>query len=168
MAIAALILPLLFIIYEDFSYRAIHWFWLLLLTIIALWAFPWTSQHLWINGLLVAFQMAALTLYFSIKEGQFVQIINRYLGIGDLLFFIPLGILLSPGNFICFFILSLMLSLGGHLVSYSLNPHKTITIPLAGYMSLTLIAVVLSSVFLDFNLQDDYWIKNLILRIRPL
>lgn len=156
----ALLPPLLFIIYEDFRGRAIHWYWIALLLLISLLGFPWRVEWIGVNVLLVGFQMSVLSLYFSWKAGKWVNIINRYLGLGDLLFFLPLCVLFAPANFIFFFIFSLVLSLCSHLVLQYFLPQTKPTIPLAAYMAIALIAVLLGSYLFHFDPQNDYWIKH--------
>ncbi len=161
----ALLLPLGFIIYEDFRARAIHWYWIALMLLISLVGFPWQAKWIGVNLLLVGFQMSALTVYFSLKEGKLVNIIDRYLGLGDLLFFLPLCVLFAPANFIFFFIFSFVLSLSSHLFLQYLLPQRTQTIPLAAYMAIALIGVLAGTYFFDFDPQNDYWIKYYLAQI---
>lgn len=162
MAILGLVVPLVLVIYEDFTSRSIHWYWIALMILLALFASPWQVPYLLVNLLLVVFQLALLTLYFSFKHGKVVNILDRYLGLGDVLFLIPMGILFSPGNFISFFMLSLMLSLASHLMLQVCFLPGPKTIPLAGYMALTLLLLLAARFLLGWDWQDDSWIKNML------
>ena len=110
-----LLLPISLIplIYEDFKYRAIHWFWLVLFLFIVLLTNSFDINNVVLNFMFIMLKLTGVTLYFSIKNRRFVNIINQYLGIGDILFFIPLLFLFSPFNFLAFFILSLTASIIG-------------------------------------------------------
>jgi hypothetical protein len=94
--------------YQDFRYRAISWFWLpILFMLLAYNHIKNTSYELVIDNFLLnisflIFQMGALTLYFSFKNKRFVNVINTYLGLGDVLFFVVLSVGLSCFNYIFF------------------------------------------------------------------
>jgi len=104
-------IPLLFIIYEDFKYRAIHWIWLVVFIGLIIGLLPIEPITVLVNLALIGFQLLGLTLYFSLKEKKFINIVNQFLGIGDILFFIPLCFLFTPENLIWFFVCSLIFTL---------------------------------------------------------
>ena len=99
-----------------------------------------------------------LTIYMSIKNKKIKNIINTYLGIGDVLFFITLTVAFSPVNFIAFYILSLIVTLLFYVFYNAILRNTSSQIPLAGMQSICLIIVLLYSQFLkDFNFyNDDY------------
>ena len=142
-----LFLPLAFIAYEDFRYRAIHWAWLVVLVVGVLWCFPVNVKAVIINLLLVCFQLALLTLYFSLKEKELVFLPKQHLGWGDILFYLPLCLLFSPVGLILFliggFVLTLLAFAFYNLVSKKMSP----TIPLAGCLSVCLGTVLLMGCF---------------------
>ena len=155
-----IVLPLIFIIYEDFKYRAIHWVWLIIFTFLILFFKPLIVPNILINLLLLGIQLICLTLYFSIKKNQLVNITKEFLGIGDILFFIPLTLLFTPENFIWFFICSLTFTLlFVALQKVIFNSHKN-TIPLAAWMSIALIIVFAISSYYNFNLNFDSLVIN--------
>ena len=155
-----IILPLLFIIYEDFKYRAIHWVWLVLFTLLILFFKPLILPHIIINFLLVGIQLLGLTVYFSLKSRKLINITKDFLGIGDILFFLPLTMLFTPENFIWFFICSLLFTLFSFLLQQAFSPLKKKTIPLAAWMSIALIIVFAMSTFYSFNLNHDSLVLN--------
>lgn len=157
MGLLGMILPMLLVIYEDFRYRAIHWIWIALFFGLVLWIYPvnWTYSAL--NLFFLSLQLALLTVYFSIKNQKWINLFSAYLGIGDVVFFIPLCFIFSPINQIIFFIISLSLSLIGFLVFNIFSVKKSATIPLAGCMSLVFILLILLSYFLNIPLNNDDW-----------
>lgn len=153
----SIILPVFPLIYEDFKYRAIHWIWiaLLLLSILLFHPVKWWESG--INVFFLCFQLGILTLYFSIKNKRWTNITLQYLGLGDIVFFIPLCLIFSPINLILFFVLSLTFSLFGFLIYNTFSHRKANTIPLAGCMSIGLILIIVSSFIFDFSLNSDLW-----------
>lgn len=154
----AILLPALPIIYEDFRYRAIHWIWVALLSLAILYVYPLRWPLVAINGFFLLLQVLFLTLYFSLKHRQLVNITQDYLGIGDLVFFIPLCLFFPPVHLILFFVGSLLLSLLGFSGYRLFTQRQIATVPLAGCMALVLIFVQLIAFWQGFDLQQDYWV----------
>ncbi len=134
------------VVFQDFRQRAISW--LLIPGLLVLFAAMAISANnlndAAFNGLInlafVAIQLICLTAWFSLKNRKFTNIVNSYLGIGDILFFCVLCLAFSPVNFIFFYLGSLILTIIG-FVSYSgLRKESNKEIPLAGAMALGLIA----------------------------
>lgn len=159
MGLLSIILPILPIIYEDFKYRAIHWVWVALFAGIIIIVYPIDWEQSFLNALFMGLQLFLLNIYFSIKNRRWINLFENYLGIGDLVFFLPLCLLFSPVNFILFFIASLSLTLLGYLVyQISFPDNKVQTIPLAGAMAIVLIFVLLVSLYFGIALNQDYWL----------
>ena len=135
------------IIYEDFRFRAIHWYWLALLGIFAFFYSTSSTTDILANLGFLMIQITGLTLYFSIKNKRIVNIIDSQIGLGDLLFFIPLCLLFKPANFLSFFVISLLGSLIGFIFIQKFWLKKIETIPLAGCMSIFLMLFL----FLEYN-----------------
>ena len=143
MIISVIICFLLILLsYQDFRYRAISW-WLIPLLFVFLaynniknTSFELVLQNLFLNLSFVLIQIGLLFLYFSIKNKRFINIIDTYIGIGDLLFFLVLAVSFSFFNYIFFQVISLTLVAFFFgvfkLLKKVLNPE----IPLAGGMSL--------------------------------
>ncbi len=139
------------IAYEDFKYRAISWWWLpflaIALIIPALYHIPGKTllTYFSLNVSFIAIQFIILTLYFSLKHGKFINILNQYLGTGDLLFFIIIGLFFSPILYITFLIVGLFVTLGGFLIWKS-TTKKNATVPLAGALALCLCIAILYNI----------------------
>ena len=148
--------------YQDFKDRAIDWFLPILLTIVAslihyqaLSVFHW--PYILSNLTIVLIQLFVLFIYFSIKERRLVNIVNQQLGLGDILFFIPLALLFSPIHFVLFFVGSLCITLLIILLLWLTQKVDYNNIPLAAAMSLNLALWLVLSFSFDINLYDDYY-----------
>lgn len=162
-----LIAILLVVVYQDFKSRAISWFLipLLLMVVLTNAVMSINIQELTIfsviNLLLVLVNLLGVTLIISLKEKKIKNIINSYLGLGDVLFFLVLTTLFSPINFVVFFIGSIFLItlIYGGVILF--RKQQNTLIPLAGAMSLVLIAVLLVQQFTtSFHLYQDVLIIN--------
>lgn len=145
------------IAYQDFKHRAIHWLWLPLLlfglTSFALLSTP--LQEVFSNALrnllFVGIQWLGLTLWFSMRNGRFVNIIDEYIGLGDVLFFVAIAVGFSQFNFVLFFIGALLFSLIAFGAMRMINRKGKPEIPLAGLMAIPLIIVLTLSHFEYIN-----------------
>ena len=129
------------IIYQDFRWRAIHWITLPFLFLLLGWQ---ALNHLTLTEVVlntalgfgfVAFQVAALTLYVSLKEKKFVNIARSHLGIGDILFFIAISTGFSFINYLLFYVAGFIITIVGYLFISLLRKNKKGTIPLAGALA---------------------------------
>ncbi|HMR84417.1 MAG TPA: hypothetical protein PKE30_14840 [Niabella sp.] len=85
-----------------------------------------------------------LLLFYLIKGKTTGEVINRKLGVGDIVFWISITPLFSAVNFLLFFIASLLVILLLVLCILFDNRDKEVkTIPLAGYQSVILALVLL-------------------------
>ena len=140
-----LLIPLLIIVYQDFKQRSISWWTIPFLIFFGIIQSMYFNdyqegiQYFFTNCLFIVFQYLVLTIYFSIKEKQLVQIIDRWIGLGDWLFFVGLATLFSPVHFIMFFISSIIFVLFVFLILKCFFLKKLKTIPLAGGISLVYI-----------------------------
>jgi hypothetical protein len=92
-----------------------------------------------------------LKMYFSIRNKRFVKIINRYIGVGDLMLFVALSIGYNLNNFIVILILGCLLSLFYYSLLTFLLRKKIIRIPLAGILAMTHFAILISCDLLSFD-----------------
>lgn len=143
--------------YQDFKSRAIWWGLIPLLTIvIGILGFQDIGQYLlqiWlINILFFGFQLFVLTLYFSWKNKTLTNITNQQLGLGDILFFIPLSGLFSLRYLILFLIVMLLISIIAALILLKQRQN----IPLAGIFAVGLI-VILSLKWLNIMEINQYF-----------
>ena len=149
------------IAFQDFRHRAISWFLIPILFVgfvfVALQTSAWEDywKELVFNLCVIIIQLVLLTMYMSVKNKKFVNIVNSSLGIGDILFFVVLAVVFSPVNFIVFYIASTILTLVGYGLFIIIKKEKT-EIPLAGAMaSMLLLLMVLNVCIPNMNLHND-------------
>lgn len=138
-----LFLLLIITAYQDFKNRAIWWGLIPLLTAaVAIIGFYTINHYLWriwlVNGLFFSLQLLVLTFYFSLKNKKLINITNKQLGLGDILFFIPLSGFFSLSKLISFLLVILLASIIAVLV---LPKHRQ-NIPLAGVIAIGLIIIL--------------------------
>ncbi|WP_308993686.1 hypothetical protein QLS71_007920 [Mariniflexile litorale] len=145
-----LIVVLTVVLYQDIMNRTIHITLPVSLFLIAM-SINFISIDLDFYNILyniafVLINILGLTLYFSFKNKVFINPIDTFIGLGDIVFFIAITPLFTLKPFILFFIIGLLFSLLVHGV-YSIFKNGK-TIPLAGYLALFLmINVVAKSIF---------------------
>lgn len=161
MAFLVIVILLLLISYQDFKDREVYWFLFPVLAIITVFdlfnKLGWYSLLLnfSINLIFVLIDLALISLYFSLKKKQIINIFDQFIGWGDVVFFVNLGLFFSPLNFLIFFFGSILLCLIGVFI-FSGKRLMSFKIPLAGIQSiLVLIALVLAKLVERINLQDD-------------
>ena len=156
-----IILILLLIAYQDFKERAVY-----------VWIFPVLSglfltknfieipysTYLFNTGINLGFcliQYFVLTLYFSIKNKQLINIADQLIGWGDIVFALVLCVAFPPLTFFCYYLLSLIIAALIGLYFKSQNK----TIPLAGIQAIVLIIwIIIINFIIRFSINDDAWI----------
>lgn len=159
-----LLLLLAVVLFQDLKQRQISWFLipLLLVSFIAQGLFRIPANELMhytmFNIGFIVVQLVILTAYISIKNKRLVNIINSYLGIGDVLFIATVAAAFSPLNFIVFYITALLFTLFVFVVVKLLTKKLSKEIPLAGAMAAVMIGLILVNQWLpEFNFyKDDY------------
>lgn len=156
---------LLLIFIQDMKFRAVSWLAFPVLFAVGVW-YSLSIQynlnhvftHLGMNLLFLMVQFFVVSLYFSLKERRFVNILKAYLGLGDVLFLVSIAALFSPFNFILFYLISIVLVAAIHLL-VSLFTQVNPKIPLAGMQAIMLIVVlILCNFILDINTYQDDWL----------
>lgn len=147
------------VIYQDCKERSISTWTIPWILATALWyAFShpfWEVWFLSFNWGFLAIQLLGLTLYFSLKEGKWINITRKYLGLGDILFFIAISPLFSPVQYVFFFIGSLIVTLlMVFLYNHLVRPIPTI--PLAASFSCCTIAYMAFLYFLQLSSYNDW------------
>ncbi|MBB2143996.1 hypothetical protein GM921_00735 [Pedobacter sp. LMG 31464] len=159
------LLVMLFIFIQDIKYRAVYW-WLfpLLFILLALLGgglhqLSETTEKFISNLAFLTLQLFLLMIYFAIRHKKIINITKAYLGLGDILFLLVIGIYLSFLNFVLFYVASLMLIIIFELIKSKLLSSRNKKIPLAGYQSLFLCAYILVDQFtVRLNLTNDLWL----------
>ena len=150
---------------QDFKHRAISWYLIPLLIIAFIFKVYNTNESniFWFNSafnfVFVFIQLILLTLYIGIKNKKMTNIINSYLGLGDILFFMVLCLALSPFNFVIFYIVSILFTAIGYLAYTGIVKKPNREIPLAGSMALLFIFLI----FINFLkpipfYTDNFWL----------
>lgn len=144
----ALVLILLIVAYQDFRFRAVHWFLFPLLLFFSLYNLHYMNLlkdslfNLSFNVLFILVQLLFLMFYFSVKHSRLINITDTFIGWGDILFLLNLCFLLPPVNFILFYLLSLILIVFGYII-YTKIRRTTSSIPLAGLQALLFVILFL-------------------------
>lgn len=146
-----IIVLLSLIIYQDFKQRAIYWFLppllCIFLVIRSLLFMPYYElfNSFLFNAGFIVLQLLLLSVWMSIKNKRFVNIVDSYLGLGDILFFFAIAAAFSPFQFVLFYVAGIFFTLLMAIVSRlksTMNPQ----IPLAGAMSIFMIFCLILSV----------------------
>jgi len=158
---------LILISWQDFRYRAISWIFIPVLAALfilyALLSLDYTSvfTNFLSNAGFLCIQYLILTIYFSLKYKKITNIINKSIGIGDILFFIVLCFYFSPINFIIFSTISLLLITLFFGVWQLVRKSRNMQIPLAGALSIFLFVMIIGKDFLySFSLYDDFYVTQ--------
>lgn len=166
-----LLLVLLFlIVFQDIKYRAISW--VVLPVIVFLFAYRQGSMlgvnvllsNTGINFSFVVLQYGLLSLYFSIKNKHLVNIIDQYIGLGDVLFFVVLCFAFSPVNYIAFYFGTTIFTLIAVLAYNVFSKKSSAQIPLAGIQSAWMaVLLMFNSLWRTVPFYNDltilsYWI----------
>lgn len=139
--------------FQDFRYRAISWFLLPLLLLTFFYSglqaidLSQFGKYFSFNFSFILLQMVVLTVYVSLKNKKFTNIVNEFIGVGDILFFVVICAAFSPSNFILFYVFSLLFSLlvvAGHRI-FARGGNKEV--PLAGLFSVVLLICIFISGF---------------------
>ncbi|WP_143273623.1 hypothetical protein [Aquimarina sp. MAR_2010_214] len=104
--------------------------------------------------LFIGINFISIVAYFSIKKSKFQNPFKQHVGIGDLVFLIAVIPLFSFRNYMLFFISGMILSLVLYMIFQ--NKSKQKTIPLAGYLSLYIIIVMIPNLFFSTNVFYDF------------
>jgi predicted neutral ceramidase superfamily lipid hydrolase len=148
------------IVFQDFKQRQISWFFIPLLFVGFMYKECYSDggaiKDLMLNIGFVLIQLVVLTAYMSVKNKKIVNVINSYLGIGDILFFAVLCAAFSPINFLVFYLCSIVLTLIGYLIYNAIIKSSQKEIPLAGAMASGMMMLMIANFFLPkMNLYND-------------
>lgn len=157
---------------QDLKDRSVHW---LLFPLLTATLFLIRSrvnvnvidilQLSFVNLGFLVLQLAILTVYFSLKNRQWINIADHLLGWGDILFLVSIAFYLSTLNYLFFYITSLSATLVIWLSWQALATKKNKFIPLAGLQCLIFILFLASDWwFKFFDLTNDAWLLHLITR----
>lgn len=154
------------IAYYDFKSRSI---WLIL--------FPITMIILFLRGILklsfeqllynsminigfVFLQFFLVSIYFSLKNRRLTNIINKYIGLADILLMLAFCFCFSPLNFMVFIFFNLLICLIIAIIIFLFNRKISFQLPFAGILALSLCILIIGSYFnnaINF-FSDENWI----------
>ena len=164
-----LLVALAWVAWEDFRTRTLPLWLLLAVAAIAL-VIVWKQADLHtmicyfgFNLMFVVMQFSVITLYYFIRNRKLVNIVNKYIGSGDIVFLIVCCLLFSPFNFIFFQIISSTLL----LVIYTIIRMVRGTagnIPLAGALAIAInMFIVMHWAGMPVHFYDDRCVINFLL-----
>ena len=129
--------------YQDFRHRSVNiWIFIGLFisaiiyrtAFVGIWYFLKTSC---LNVLVIAIQLAFLGLYFSLKTKTRVNILDKYIGLGDIVFFVIAACFFPVIKFTYFLVISETAALASYSVLRFFFKQEE-TIPLAGAQAVCL------------------------------
>ena len=143
-------------LYQDIKYRHIHISLPILVFAIATYMNRYQIEILDILKvvLFLGVNFLCITLYYSVKKSKLQNPFNSQIGIGDLLFLVGVVPLFSFRNYVLFFITGMIFT----LLLFVVFSHRYTNeyIPLAGYLSLYCIILLLLNFFLPINIFYDF------------
>ncbi len=115
-----------------------------------------------INAGFVLVQFSLVKLYFSVRKKQNEPLLDKYIGQGDLLFFLVCCLAFSVSWFIPFYIGSLVIALIAAVARNGLQKIKTVEIPLAGIMSCVMVLfIAIKLTHKSISFYDDSYLFQL-------
>lgn len=150
--------------YQDITSRKVSWVVLLSIGIVnvlvALERIPVAvlCENAVVNFCFILFNLAVVFLYLLFRYGKgALRLFDRFLGLGDVLFWGMLLPAFSPLNFIVFHVVSLVVSLVLYRVALYKRAQIHRTVPLAGLQSACYGSVTVGWVVgWTYNVFDDY------------
>lgn len=154
------------IAYQDYTSRSVQWIYFPLLGVagmimsyISLHSIYWLSVNFLCNVFFLAIQFAVLSMYFFFKNRNDRVIINKKIGMGDILFLLAACSFFSTVNFIAFYLCSLFFIAVVYIVSILFKRELIkISIPMAGLQSIFLIMCIYISIIIKYSLVNDDWL----------
>ncbi len=166
-----IILFLIIVLYQDLRYRAISW------PVFPLLAFTGFVDHTLLSTFMevmytslinLGFLLLILSLsflYFKFRHVKFKEFSKKYIGTGDLLFFVFLSVIFTSPNFILFFISGLIIILILSIIIGFFNPEFINKgIPLAGFQAFLVLFTILANNILKIDLLHNPSLINQLLQ----
>ena len=142
-----LIAMLLLVIFQDLKQRAIHVSLPVIICGLAIAKFKLAAyplQELLTTSIFLGIIIFGLFIYVSVKSKKIVNSIDSSIGLGDIVFFVAIIPLFFSTSYVLFFITGMLISIFGHIF---FNKRKDLHVPLAGYLSMYLIALLVLNTF---------------------
>ncbi len=155
-----LILLLLFNTYQDFRSRSVYWINIpVIIVVYGMYVFLFDSYfpeptEIVVNALILCAQIGFVML-FSYLQKRDLQIINKKIGIADILFLAMLIFVFSPINLILFELILFTISLVCSVVINMLKRDGSVsTIPLAGNLTLGMALLFMLEYSIDLEIRS--------------
>ncbi|WP_417873663.1 hypothetical protein [Xanthomarina gelatinilytica] len=107
------------------------------------------------NLFFLIINLLALGIYMRFKKGTIKGFLNNGVALGDIVFLVVIIPLFSFLNYALFYIIGMCFSLTIHIVVKKMKLDERETVPLAGYLSLFLIIILVLSNVLCISLYDN-------------
>lgn len=118
-----------------------------------------------LNSLFLLTQLILVSVYFSIRQKRFFNILDTYLGKGDVFLLLAMTPLFITINYVLFYVVSLLISLVVFGIYLSLFRRKKYHIPLAGCIGIQLMICLLLQYSCPFiNFRNDEFFRNALLQ----
>jgi Flp pilus assembly protein protease CpaA len=116
-----------------------------------------------INAGFILAQILFVKIYFSIKNKRNETLLDRYIGKGDVFFFIISCLAFSVTWFIPFYIGSLIIALIITIIFNGITKARKVQIPLAGIMSIIMVlSITIKLAHNSFSFYDDSYLFQLL------
>ncbi len=116
-----------------------------------------------LNLIFIFFQLLCISIYFSLRKRKVVNIVDHYLGLGDIAFLLIICALFSPLNLLMYYIGSTFFALFVYGIYIVVKEKSDKSIPLAGIMSIVLVMLfVLKYTFIDIDFQSDEKVMSML------
>jgi hypothetical protein len=152
-------------VYQDFKFRAISWIvFPLLLCLSFFLAFDYfginqTVENSLINSCFILLQYSIVAVYYSVKNKELIIMIDRYIGMGDVLFLLAVTPLFSIAAFIVYILITLITVLFVYGIKVVVTKNTNSLIPLAGVLAIALLVYfILNYLHLILLLKNSYGI----------
>ena len=119
-------------------------------------------RYSFINLCFLILQYYLAKISISIQNKKLTRLMNTYIGIGDVLFFISLCVAFSPVNFFMFYGLALFITLVVSAVYRLVVKTPRRGVPLAGGIALIFMAIQLTANFLPLDFYNDHFFIRLL------
>ncbi len=122
------------------------------------------GQNAGINLLLLLLQFVTLSLWISLRNRKWINIVDTHIGLGDILFLACIAPALSPVNFCVLLTGGTMLTLLIHTAMRLLKKTSDPKIPLAGYLGSIILLFCLLNIIgvIPVHLSDSDWLSDYI------
>ncbi|MBL4653535.1 MAG: hypothetical protein JKY53_11855 [Flavobacteriales bacterium] len=161
---AVTLLSLIIIAYFDFKERQFPWWAIALcfLCVVSLGVIQLEIsvflQTSIVNVGFVLVQLSLLVLWLLVKQRRLINIVDNYLGLGDILFFVTTCFAFSFFNFIFYHFISLFITLIVALLMKRANKEVEQEIPAAGILSVIFGLILLVGTIAKFDFYNDNWV----------